>query len=186
MVRTIYGDHNRFLKTYMTAYPGTYFTGDGCTRDADGHYWITGRVDDVINVSGHRLGSAEIESALVTHPQAAEAAVVGIPHAVKGQALFAYVIPKVLELLQKIVSVGHASHGELVVPPRLASFPAPGLLLSSVKPSRHRLVCVCPHSFPHFRRALTGPNPVSMFSSTGGIVRQARPRADHAWCAQGA
>lgn len=94
MVRTIYGDHTRFLNTYMTAYKGNYFTGDGCLRDADGHYWITGRVDDVINVSGHRLGSAEIESALVTHPKAAEAAVIGVPHSVKGQALFAYVIPK--------------------------------------------------------------------------------------------
>lgn len=91
MVRTIFGDHSRFLKTYMTAFPGCYFTGDGAYRDTDGHYWITGRVDDVINVSGHRLGSAEIESALVEHPQVVEAAVVGIAHAVKGQSLFAYV-----------------------------------------------------------------------------------------------
>mmetsp|Transcript_13551 Transcript_13551/g.19308 ORF Transcript_13551/g.19308 Transcript_13551/m.19308 type:complete len:654 (+) Transcript_13551:42-2003(+) len=94
MVRTIYGDHNRFLNTYMTSFPGTYFTGDGSTRDADGHYWITGRVDDVINVSGHRLGSAEIESALVEHDSIVEAAVVGIPHSVKGQSLFAYVTCK--------------------------------------------------------------------------------------------
>ena len=92
--RTIYGNHERFLNTYMTAYPGTYFTSDGCTRDADGYYWITGRVDDVINVSGHRIGSAEVESALVAHNCVAEAAVVGVPHSVKGQALFAYVIPK--------------------------------------------------------------------------------------------
>lgn len=94
MVRTIYGDHSRFLNTYMTAYPGHYFTGDGCTRDKDGDYWITGRVDDVINVSGHRLGSAEIESALVEHEAVVEAAVVGIPHDVKGQSLFAYVTCK--------------------------------------------------------------------------------------------
>lgn len=94
MVRTIFGDHSRFLNTYMTAYPGTYFTGDGSKRDADGHYWITGRVDDVINVSGHRLGSAEIESALVEHPSVVEAAVVGIPHDIKGQSLFCYVTCK--------------------------------------------------------------------------------------------
>ena len=94
MVRTIYGDHNRYLNTYMTSFAGTYFTGDGSTRDKDGHYWITGRVDDVINVSGHRLGSAEIESALVEHPSVVEAAVVGIPHAIKGQSLFAYVTCK--------------------------------------------------------------------------------------------
>lgn len=95
MARTIFGDHPRFLQTYMSSFPGTYFTGDGAIRDKDGHIWITGRVDDVVNVSGHRLGSAEIESALVEHPQIAEAAVIGIPHDVKGQALFAYVTTKV-------------------------------------------------------------------------------------------
>jgi acetyl-CoA synthetase len=95
MVRTIYGDHQRFLKTYMTAYPGNYFAGDGCLRDADGVYWITGRVDDICNVSGHRIGSAEIESALVAHEAVAESAVIGIPHAIKGQSLFAYVTPKI-------------------------------------------------------------------------------------------
>lgn len=95
MARTVFGDHQRYLNVYMTAYPGYYFTGDGCTRDEDGFYWVTGRVDDVINVSGHRLGSAEIESALVAHEAVAESAVIGIPHSVKGQALFAYVIPKV-------------------------------------------------------------------------------------------
>jgi acetyl-CoA synthetase len=89
--RTVYGDHARFVQTYFTAYPGKYFTGDGCRRDADGYYWITGRVDDVINVSGHRLGTAEIESALVAHPKVAEAAVVGYPHALKGQGIYAYV-----------------------------------------------------------------------------------------------
>jgi len=94
MARTIFGDHDRYLKTYFTVYPGYYFTGDGSTRDEDGFYWITGRVDDVVNVSGHRIGSAEIESALVSHHSIAEAAVIGIPHDVKGSSLFAYVTPK--------------------------------------------------------------------------------------------
>ncbi|WP_375390572.1 acetate--CoA ligase [uncultured Sphingomonas sp.] len=90
-MRTVWGDHDRFFQTYFTTYPGKYFTGDGCRRDADGYYWITGRVDDVINVSGHRLGTAEVESALVLHPHVAEAAVVGMPHDVKGQGIYAYV-----------------------------------------------------------------------------------------------
>ncbi|HEX2595118.1 MAG TPA: acetate--CoA ligase [Luteimonas sp.] len=90
-MRTVYGDHQRFIDTYFKAYPGMYFTGDGCRRDGDGDYWITGRVDDVINVSGHRLGTAEIESALVAHPKVAEAAVVGFPHDLKGQGIYAYV-----------------------------------------------------------------------------------------------
>jgi len=94
MARTVHGDHGRYVETYLSPYPGFYFTGDGCRRDEDGYYWITGRVDDVINVSGHRLGTAEIESALVTHPGCAEAAVVGYPHAVKGTGIFAYVILK--------------------------------------------------------------------------------------------
>ena len=85
MLRSIYGDHDRFKQTYFSNYPGYYFTGDGARRDEDGYYWITGRVDDVINVSGHRLGTAEIESALVAHPSVAEAAVVGSPHDLKGQ-----------------------------------------------------------------------------------------------------
>jgi acetyl-CoA synthetase len=89
--RTVYGDHERFVQTYFSAYPGTYFTGDGCRRDEDGYYWITGRVDDVINVSGHRLGTAEVESALVSHPKVAEAAVVGYPHNLKGQGIYCYV-----------------------------------------------------------------------------------------------
>ena len=89
--RTIYGDHERFVQTYFSTYPGTYFTGDGCRRDEDGYYWITGRVDDVINVSGHRLGTAEVESALVSHPKVAEAAVVGYPHDLKGQGIYCYV-----------------------------------------------------------------------------------------------
>ncbi|HEX5758440.1 MAG TPA: acetate--CoA ligase [Thermoanaerobaculia bacterium] len=92
--RTLWGDHVRFKKTYFEQYPGLYFTGDGCRRDADGYYWITGRVDDVLNVSGHRLGTAEIESALVAHEAVAEAAVVGFPHEIKGTGIYAYVHPK--------------------------------------------------------------------------------------------
>lgn len=91
--RTVYGDHERFEQTYFSAYPGVYFTGDGCRRDEDGYYWITGRVDDVLNVSGHRLGTAEIESALVAHDAVAEAAVVGYPHDIKGQGIYVYVTP---------------------------------------------------------------------------------------------
>jgi acetyl-CoA synthetase len=90
-MRTVWGDHDRFFQTYFSTYPGKYFTGDGCRRDEDGYYWITGRVDDVINVSGHRMGTAEIESALVAHAKVAEAAVVGMPHEVKGQGIYAYV-----------------------------------------------------------------------------------------------
>src|SRR3954452_13756959 len=90
-MRTVYGDHARFEQTYFSTYKGKYFTGDGCRRDADGYYWITGRVDDVINVSGHRMGTAEVESALVAHPKVSEAAVVGYPHDIKGQGIYAYV-----------------------------------------------------------------------------------------------
>ncbi|TQI73845.1 acetyl-coenzyme A synthetase [Bosea sp. AK1] len=90
-MRTVYGDHKRFEETYFATYPNKYFTGDGCRRDADGYYWITGRVDDVINVSGHRMGTAEVESALVAHPSVSEAAVVGYPHDIKGQGIYAYV-----------------------------------------------------------------------------------------------
>jgi acetyl-CoA synthetase len=92
-MRTVYGDHQRYVDTYFRQYPGTYFTGDGARRDEDGYYWITGRIDDVLNVSGHRLGTAEIESALVLHPHVAEAAVVGYPHDIKGQGIYAYVTP---------------------------------------------------------------------------------------------
>ena len=91
MMRTVYGDHDRFVQTYFSTYKGMYFTGDGCRRDEDGYYWITGRVDDVINVSGHRLGTAEVESALVSHPMVSEAAVVGYPHDIKGQGIYCYV-----------------------------------------------------------------------------------------------
>ena len=90
-MRTVYGDHKRFIETYFSQYPGFYFTGDGCRRDEDGYYWITGRVDDVLNISGHRLGTAEVESALVAHAQVAEAAVVGYPHDIKGQGIYCYV-----------------------------------------------------------------------------------------------
>jgi acetyl-CoA synthetase len=90
-MRTIWGDHQRFVDTYFQQYKGYYFSGDGCRRDEDGYYWITGRVDDVINVSGHRMGTAEVESALVAHDKVAEAAVVGYPHHIKGQGIYAYV-----------------------------------------------------------------------------------------------
>jgi acetyl-CoA synthetase len=90
-MRTLYGDHARFVQTYFSTFPGKYFTGDGARRDSDGYWWITGRVDDVINVSGHRMGTAEVESALVAHPKVAEAAVVGFPHDIKGQGIYAYV-----------------------------------------------------------------------------------------------
>jgi acetyl-CoA synthetase len=90
-MRTVFGDHQRFIDTYFKQFPGRYFTGDGCRRDEDGYYWITGRVDDVINMSGHRLGTAEVESALVAHPKVSEAAVVGYPHDIKGQGIYCYV-----------------------------------------------------------------------------------------------
>jgi acetyl-CoA synthetase len=90
-MRTVYGDHKRFVETYFSTYPGKYFTGDGARRDEDGYYWITGRVDDVLNISGHRMGTAEVESALVLHESVAEAAVVGYPHDIKGQGIYAYV-----------------------------------------------------------------------------------------------
>jgi acetyl-CoA synthetase len=108
MMRTVYGDHQRFIDTYFKTYPGSYFTGDGCRRDEDGYYWITGRVDDVINVSGHRIGTAEVESALVAHAHVAEAAVVGFPHDIKGQGIYAYVT------LNAGVEPGEALHKELV------------------------------------------------------------------------
>ena len=91
MIRTTYGDHERCKNVYFSAFKGMYFTGDGCRRDEDGYYWITGRVDDVLNVSGHRMGTAEVESAMVLHPDVAEAAVVGCPHDIKGQGIYAYV-----------------------------------------------------------------------------------------------
>lgn len=129
-MRTVYGDHQRFIDTYFRAYPGTYFTGDGCRRDEDGYYWITGRVDDVINVSGHRIGTAEVESALVAHPKVAEAAVVGFPHDIKGQGIYAYVTLKAgeaqsEELLKELVAWVRKEIGPIATPDHLQW--APGL-----------------------------------------------------------
>jgi acetyl-CoA synthetase len=129
-MRTVYGDHQRFIETYFKTYPGTYFTGDGCRRDADGYYWITGRVDDVINVSGHRIGTAEVESALVSHPKVAEAAVVGCPHEIKGQGIYAYVTLKSGEapsdaLRKELVAHVRTEIGPIATPDHLQW--APGL-----------------------------------------------------------
>jgi acetyl-CoA synthetase len=106
-MRSVYGDHQRFIDTYFSTFEGRYFSGDGARRDEDGYYWITGRVDDVLNVSGHRMGTAEIESALVAHPKVAEAAIVGYPHGIKGQGIYAYVTLNVGE------SPDEALHKEL-------------------------------------------------------------------------
>ncbi|MGB3809550.1 MAG: acetate--CoA ligase [Parvibaculum sp.] len=129
-MRSVYGDHQRFIDTYFIQYPGMYFTGDGCRRDADGYYWITGRVDDVLNVSGHRLGTAEVESALVAHPKVAEAAVVGYPHDIKGQGIYAYVTlnagePPNEELRKELVTWVRKEIGP-IASPDLIQF-APGL-----------------------------------------------------------
>ena len=129
-MRTVYGDHQRFIDTYFRTYPGTYFTGDGCRRDEDGYYWITGRVDDVINVSGHRIGTAEVESALVSHPKVAEAAVVGFPHDIKGQGIYAYVTlvagePQTDELHKELVAHVRKMIGPTATPDHLQW--APGL-----------------------------------------------------------
>ncbi|MCB4770743.1 acetate--CoA ligase [Ancylobacter sp. Lp-2] len=129
-MRTVYGDHERFMQTYFSTYPGKYFTGDGCRRDADGYYWITGRVDDVINVSGHRMGTAEVESALVAHPKVSEAAVVGYPHDIKGQGIYAYVtlmaeIEPSDELRKELVAWVRREIGP-IASPDLVQF-APGL-----------------------------------------------------------
>lgn len=129
-MRTVYGDHERFMQTYFSTYPGKYFTGDGCRRDADGYYWITGRVDDVINVSGHRMGTAEVESALVAHPKVSEAAVVGYPHDIKGQGIYAYVtlmsgIEPSEELRKELVAWVRQEIGP-IASPDLVQF-APGL-----------------------------------------------------------
>ncbi|MDO9620678.1 MAG: AMP-binding protein, partial [Moraxellaceae bacterium] len=107
-MRTVYGDHQRFIDTYFKTFAGVYTTGDGARRDEDGYYWITGRIDDVLNVSGHRMGTAEVESALVSHPAVAEAAVVGFPHDIKGQGIFSYVT------LQAGVESSEALRKELV------------------------------------------------------------------------
>ena len=129
-MRTVYGDHQRFIDTYFKAYPGMYFTGDGCRRDADGYYWITGRVDDVIKVSGHRMGTAEIESALVAHPKVAEAAVVGFPHDIKGEAIYAFVTLKLgvkgTDALAEELRQWVAKHLGALARPEVVQF-APGL-----------------------------------------------------------
>jgi len=129
-MRTVYGDHPRFIETYFKTYPGMYFTGDGCRRDADGYYWITGRVDDVINVSGHRIGTAEVESALVSHTKVAEAAVVGFPHDIKGQGIYAYVTliageAESEELRKELVAHVRKEIGPIAAPDHLQW--APGL-----------------------------------------------------------
>jgi len=130
MMRTVYGDHQRFKDTYFARFPGYYFTGDGCFRDTEGYYWITGRVDDVLNVSGHRLGTAEVESALVTHAAVAEAAVVGMPHEIKGQGIYAFVIlndgnSPSAELRQELVETVRTEIGPIAKPDRIQF--APGL-----------------------------------------------------------
>jgi acetyl-CoA synthetase len=127
-MRTVYGDHQRFVDTYFKTYEGKYFTGDGCRRDADGYYWITGRVDDVINVSGHRMGTAEVESALVAHPKVAEAAVVGYPHPIKGQGIYAYVTlnvgePPTEELRKELVGWVRKEIGPIASPDLLQFSP---------------------------------------------------------------
>jgi acetyl-CoA synthetase len=129
-MRTVFGDHDRFEKTYFSAFPGKYFSGDGCKRDADGYYWITGRVDDVLNVSGHRLGTAEVESALVANPHVAEAAVVGFPHDIKGQGIYAYITLKAGvtpsdELKKELVQWVRQGIGAIAAPEKIQW--APGL-----------------------------------------------------------
>jgi len=128
-MRTVWGDHQRFFETYFTTYPGLYFTGDGCRRDADDYYWITGRVDDVINVSGHRIGSAEVESSLVSHAKVAEAAVVGYPHDIKGQAIYAYVTLNAGEegddaMRKELVHEVRNDIGALAIPDKIHFTPA--------------------------------------------------------------
>ncbi len=128
--RTLYGDHPRFKETYFSQFPGKYFTGDGCRRDEDGYYWITGRVDDVINVSGHRLGTAEVESALVAHDQVSEAAVVGYAHDIKGQGIYCYVtlmagVEPSDDLRDQLVACVRKDIGPFATPDRLQW--APGL-----------------------------------------------------------
>ena len=128
IARTIYGDHQRYLETYFKPFPGYYFTGDGCRRDKDGFYWITGRVDDVINVSGHRMGTAEVESALVAHSSVAEAAVCGYPHEIKGQGIFAYVILKTgeaetPELIKQLIAEVRHHIGPIATPDKILVTP---------------------------------------------------------------
>ncbi|MGX5845450.1 acetate--CoA ligase [Mesorhizobium sp. PL10] len=128
-MRTVYGDHDRFVQTYFSTYKGKYFTGDGCRRDADGYYWITGRVDDVINVSGHRMGTAEVESALVSHDKVSEAAVVGYPHDIKGQGIYSYVtlmkgVEPTEELRKELVAHVRKEIGAIASPDKLQFAPS--------------------------------------------------------------
>ena len=128
-MRTVWGDHERFFQTYFTTFPGKYFTGDGCRRDEDGYYWITGRIDDVINVSGHRMGTAEVESALVAHEEVAEAAVVGMPHDIKGQGIYAYVtinadVEPTEELRKELVAWVRKEIGPIATPDVIQFAPA--------------------------------------------------------------
>jgi acetyl-CoA synthetase len=128
-MRTVWGDDKRFFETYFTTYRGKYFTGDGCRRDEDDYYWITGRVDDVINVSGHRIGSAEVESSLVSHPKVAEAAVVGFPHDIKGSAIYAFVTLNAGEegddvLRKELVQEVRHDIGALAAPEKIHFTPA--------------------------------------------------------------
>lgn len=121
MARTVYGDHDRFIETYFSRLPGLYFTGDGAKKDEDGYYWIIGRIDDVLNVSGHRLGTAEVESALVLHPRVAEAAVVGFPHEIKGQGIYAFVtlntgVEKTDDLKKELVQLVRTQIGPIATP----------------------------------------------------------------------
>ena len=120
-MRTVFGDHERFRETYFSRIPGMYFTGDGAKKDEDGYYWIIGRIDDVINVSGHRMGTAEVESALVLHKDVAEAAVVGFPHPIKGQGIYAFVtlntgVPKSDDLKKELVKLVRTQIGPIASP----------------------------------------------------------------------
>ena len=120
-MRTVFGDHARFIETYFSRIPGLYYTGDGAKKDEDGYYWIIGRIDDVINVSGHRLGTAEVESALVLHSEVAEAAVVGFPHPIKGQGIYAFVIlntgvPRSEKLKKELINLVRTQIGPIATP----------------------------------------------------------------------
>ena len=130
MMRTMWGDHNRFIDTYFSMYNNLYFTGDGCRVDEEGDYWLMGRIDDVVNVSGHRIGTAEVESALVSHPKVAEAAVTPMPHEIKGQGLYAFVtlnegVPESPELKKELMNHVRKEIGPIAVPDKIQF--APGL-----------------------------------------------------------
>ncbi|NBR31816.1 MAG: acetate--CoA ligase [Sphingomonadaceae bacterium] len=158
-MRTVWGDHQRFFETYFTTYPGKYFTGDGCRRDEDGYYWITGRVDDVINVSGHRMGTAEVESALVLHPSVAEAAVVGFPHDIKGQGIYAYVTLNAHETLsdelrKTLVAWVRKEIGPIATPDAIQF--APGLPQTAARQKTNQSA-PCPRPTAANQRAIPPP-----------------------------